>query len=51
MPIEEEGFPQYIGFKNLNRKMRVPFIIYADFESFTENLATCSPDESKSFTK
>ncbi|XP_048588392.1 uncharacterized protein LOC125572222 [Nematostella vectensis] len=31
--------------------MRVPFVVYADFESFTENIDTCSPDESKSFTK
>ncbi|XP_048581405.1 uncharacterized protein LOC125561322 [Nematostella vectensis] len=31
--------------------MRVPFVVYADFESFTENIDTCSPDGSKSFTK
>ena len=30
--------------------MRVPFIIYADFESFTEGIETCSSDESTSFT-
>ena len=30
--------------------MRVPFVVYADFESFTENIHTCRPDVSKSFT-
>ena len=31
--------------------MRVPFVVYADFECFTENIHTCSPDIEKSFTK
>ena len=30
-----------ISFKNHNRSMRVPFIVYADFESFTPQLPTC----------
>ena len=47
MPMEKDGSPKYLTFKNYNRKMRVPFVVYADFESFTENIHTCSPDESK----
>ena len=31
--------------------MKVPFVIYADFECFTQNIETCTPDERKSYTK
>ena len=31
--------------------MRVPFIVYADFESFTPQLTTCQPNPDKSYTK
>ena len=31
--------------------MRVPFIVYADFESFTSQLSTCQPNPEKSCTK
>ena len=31
--------------------MRVPFIVYADFESFTPLLSTCQPTPDKSYTK
>ena len=30
--------------------MRVSFIIYADFESFTPQLSTCQPNPEKSYT-
>ena len=40
-----------LSFKNLNRKMRVPFVVYADFEAFTESISTCSPNDSSSYTK
>ena len=29
--------------------MRVPFIVYADFESFTPQLSTCQPNSEKSY--
>ena len=29
--------------------MRVPFIVYADFESFTPQLSTCQPNPAKSY--
>ena len=31
--------------------MRVPFIVSADFESFTPQLSTCQPNPEKSYTK
>ena len=50
MPMNEDGSPKFITFKNRNRKMQVPFVVYADFECFTEKMDTCSPDERESFT-
>ena len=51
MPVDRDGNPRHISFKNINRKMQVPFVVYADFESYTEKIATCSPDGGKSYTK
>ena len=48
--IDSDGNPPNIYFKNYNRKMRVPFVVFADFECFTENIHTCYPDVEKSFT-
>jgi len=31
--------------------MRMPIVVYADFESFTKPIHTCQPDPDKSFTK
>src|SRR5688572_7004230 len=39
-----------LGFKNYYRKMRVPFIIYADFESFIKPIDTCQPNPTTSYT-
>ena len=39
-----------ISFKNHKRKMRVPFVVYADFEAFTTSISTCSPSDGKSYT-
>ena len=30
--------------------MRVPFVVYADFEAFTTQISTCSPDDNSSYT-
>ena len=40
----------FIGFKNYNMSMRVPFIVYADFESFTYQIDTCQPNPANSYT-
>ena len=55
MPMfkDEEGKflgPKYIYFKNFYKKQRVPFVVYADFECFTEKIDTCQPKDIKSFT-
>ena len=54
MPIREDDegntFPVYIKFNHFHKKMRVPFVVYADFECFTEKIDTCQPDDGKSFT-
>ena len=47
---EELDCPVLLKFKNFNRSMRVPFVIYADFECYTEKISTGYPDESRSFT-
>ena len=38
-------------FKNHNRKMRVPFVVYADFECITEPILEVGPKENKSTDK
>jgi len=38
-----------IEFRNYDRSMRVPFVIYADFEAFTEMLDTCQPNPDSSY--
>jgi len=40
-----------LGFKNYNRSMRHPFVVYADFESFIKPIDTCQPDPSESYSK
>ena len=40
-----------LSFKNHYKKMRVPFVVYADFEAFPEGISTCSPSNDKSYTK
>ena len=40
-----------LSFRNHYKKMRVPFVVYADFEAFPESISTCSPDDEESYTK
>ena len=40
-----------LSFNNYKRSMRVPFVVYADFESFIKPIDTCQPDPKKSYTK
>ena len=39
-----------LSFKNYSRKMRVPFVVYADFESFIKPIDTCQPNPNTSYT-
>ena len=41
----------HVNFKNFERSMKVPFVIYADFECFTEDINTCHPNPQYSYTK
>ena len=45
------GEGSILKFKNFVRSMRVPFVVYADFESFTQRLDTVQPNPENSFTK
>ena len=47
--MPEEGTT--LSFNNYNRSMRVPFIVYADFESFIKPIDTCGPNPKNSYTK
>ena len=47
--MPKEG--SFISFIHHNRSIKVPFVVYADFEAFTEEISTCEPSEKKSFTK
>ncbi|XP_065658183.1 uncharacterized protein LOC136082692 [Hydra vulgaris] len=40
-----------IVFTNYNRSMRVPFVVYADFESIITPINTCTPNPNESYTK
>ena len=49
--FEKPGNKNFISFIHHNRSIKVPFVVYADFEAFTEEISTCEPNEKKSFTK
>ncbi|XP_065216507.1 uncharacterized protein LOC135842799 [Planococcus citri] len=48
MPFGERSF---IKFKNISKMLRVPFVIYTDFEAFLKPFSSCFNDLSKSFTE
>ena len=47
--MPEKG--SFISFIHHNRSVKVPFVVYADFEAFTEEISSCEPNQDKSFTK
>lgn len=47
--MPEEG--STLAYQNCNGSMRVPFIVYADFESFIKPIDTCQPNPENSYTK
>ena len=44
------GKGSFVEFKNHNRSMKVPFVVYADFECFIKPISGAEPDAKKSFT-
>ena len=47
--MTEKGI--FISFIHHNRLTKVPFVVYADFEAFTEEISTCEPNQEFSFRK
>ena len=47
--IPEKG--TFISFIHYNRSIKVSFVVYADFEAFTEEISTCEPNQTFSFIK
>ena len=45
LKLDEKGEEQkpILKFKNCNRLMRVPFVVYVGFEAFPENMNSCEP--------
>ena len=39
-----------MSFKNFYKQMKAPYVVYADFECVLKKIATCKPDDKKSFT-
>ena len=47
MPKEEQN---KMSFTNYYKQMKVPYVVYADFECVLRNIDTCEPDNEQSFT-
>ena len=39
----------YLHFKNYDRQLPIPFVVYADFECFTKPMNSCSPNPKDSY--
>ena len=49
--IEMPGEGSFISFIHHNRSIKVPFVVYADFEAFTEEIPISEQNEKFSFTQ
>ncbi|XP_065672131.1 uncharacterized protein LOC136089957 [Hydra vulgaris] len=49
--IELPPINSTMQFTSHNKSMRVPFVVYADFESFIKQVDTCEPNPNESYTK
>jgi len=54
-PVAKRDLPKpenaTLQFNHLYYSMRVPYIVYADFEAFTKPVHTCQPNPEHSYTK
>jgi hypothetical protein len=41
---------QWVKFTSIHKQLKVPFVIYADFESFVRPIDSCTPNPAKSST-
>ena len=39
-----------MAFTNYHKQMKAPYVVYADFECLVKKIATCEPDNKRSFT-
>ena len=51
MPKQTEDYFPTQYFKNYFKSQNVPFVVYADFESFTNPISSSQPDPKESYTK
>lgn len=49
-PRRAEGKNNILKFENFYKKLRVPFVIYCDFETLVQKMDTCPPDPETSNT-
>ena len=40
----------FLNFRNYNKQLPIPFVIYADFECFTKPMSNCSPNPEDSYS-
>jgi hypothetical protein len=50
-PVKTIFADKPVKFTNYNRSMRVPFVIYAYFETFNKKIDTCEPTPGHSYTQ
>lgn len=51
MPDDNKEGDKWVKFKNVKHTMRVPYVIYADFECLTVPIDSCQPNSRKSYTE
>ena len=49
LPSEKDKWLSFSG-RDMAKQQESPYVIYADFESYTTKISSCSPDPSKSYT-
>lgn len=47
MPTEEN---KWLNYSDVSKQLKVPFVVYAEFECIAEAISTCQPDVCKSST-
>ena len=50
MTYPSEGKDDVLTFTEWNKKLRVPFTIFCDMDTFCTPISNCSPDNSKAYT-
>ena len=44
-------FDKMVHFKNYDKQLPIPFVIYAEFEAFTKKVHGCGANDDNSYTK